>query len=71
VEVVCLYSENNKDLTKVLRVLNVKPIVTYMTIDKLPGVPETDSLVKQYARQNCSKDMIYPDGLEVMFPDLL
>jgi hypothetical protein len=44
-----LYSENNKELVKILRNLTQKPILTYMTADKLPGVPETENMAKLYA----------------------
>lgn len=71
VEVVTLYAENHKDLVKLLRNLSHRPILTYMTADKLPAAPETDAMAKAYATINSSNDMMYPDGLESMFPKLL
>ena len=71
VEVVTLYAENSKEYVKLLRSLTQKPIISYMTADKLPGVPETDQLAKHYAENNSSNESLYPDGLEKMMPKLL
>lgn len=73
VEVVCLYSENHKEYVKILKNLHVKPIMTYITLDKLPNIAETEQLAKMYAGKNCNSDekQQYPDGLDQMFPMLL
>lgn len=38
VEVVTLYSENHRDVVKLIRNMQQKPILTYLTQDKLPEV---------------------------------
>ena len=67
-EVVTLYAENSKEIVKLLRNLNHRPLLTYMTADKLPSTPETDSMAKMYAVINSSRELLYPDGLEQMMP---
>lgn len=67
VEVVTLYSENHRDVVKLLRNMQQKPILTYLTQDKLPDIAKTDEMAKNYAAKNVSADSIYPDGLEEMF----
>lgn len=51
-----------------IKALTHKPIISYITQEKLPEVPETDTMAKMYASKNSAKDLIYPDGLDEMFP---
>jgi hypothetical protein len=46
IEVVNLFSENSKELVKLLKNMNQKPIITYMTSEKLPDLQETENMAK-------------------------
>ena len=43
-----------------------RPILTYLTQEKLPDVTETDEMAQVFAAKNSSKEMNYPDGFEEM-----
>jgi len=44
VEVVTLYAENHRELVKIMRNMQQRPILTYLTQEKLPDVTETDEM---------------------------
>ena len=67
VEVVTLYSENHKELVKIMKNMQQRPILTYLTQDKLPDVHTTNNLAQNYMQKNGSGTALYPDGLEAMF----
>ena len=68
---VTVYAEKHREIVKLLKALDHKPIVTFVTQERLPEVPEIDQMAKIYATKNASKGLAYPDGLDDLFPKLL